>query len=832
MAAKSTILYLRIGEGKNLPRKDISGKSDPYCIVKVDNNAVARTATVWRDLEPFWGEEYTMFLPVGFTNLSVYVYDEDTIGVDDLIGRVTFDREMLTHSPSAKGLDKWFPLSPVYHSHADYSDIQGDIKIETTLYEKGDGKKTRVKVLEVRDLPDTVRSGVEPTVKLSLGEGGACHLRQTLRETVIKLPEGYKKLWIPSKQKYLEFDMMAEPLQDVTLTAEVKIESETLWCSGQATFFLPMLKPGQSRDGWYKLLPLPRIKEQKTTENLGSIRMKVRLTQERILPQKCYQPLVEILVNSASDPESLNPTALSLIEELTAADQATLAHQMVRLFIGQDVVIPFLDYITLREIRKTSNPRTLFRGNSLAAKCMEQFMKIVGIPYLSDTLKPVIDKIFEERKYCELDPSKTERKSSAFRRLSLRPVDEQDRSLSVLTGYLEAVMTSILSSFKECPSYMRVAFRNLARRVSDHFGDEPGYEDSKYTAVSGFLFLRFYAPAILGPKLFGLRENHADKNVSRTLTILAKTVQKIGNIEFPQHGGKEEWMGPLYKWIAFYTDEVKDFLDRLADVEDGEVPGCDHRRTVFSQSLIIKEGSVKKCRFRDSRLPKSYKFKKRYCWLSTENLLYAKTNDSQTRQFLPTRKILAIERVDESAFQKPNVFQVVSKDYDDTLQILYLAAQDVNEMNQWLSAIRKTTISNPKMLSYFHPGVFHKNKWTCCKRALRQAGGCQLTHTQVTLSDWRDPLDPDSEAQMIFTQLLQSREELKQRFLGTKEFQKDSLDHNQNSLETVNDQQFRAKPDQTSSLESERAVAAKLVEVIDELKKAHQTLEENAIKKS
>lgn len=62
------------------------------------------------------------------------------------------------------------------------------------------------------------------------------------------------------------------------------------------------------------------------------------------------------------------------------------------------------------------------------------------------------------------------------RRLSLKPADEQDRSLSVLTGYLEAVMTSILSSFKDCPSYMRVAFRNLARRVSDHFGDEPGYE--------------------------------------------------------------------------------------------------------------------------------------------------------------------------------------------------------------------------------------------------------------------------------------------------------------------------------------------------------------------
>ena len=56
--------------------------------------------------------------------------------VDDLIGRVTFDRDMLTNSGSgAKGLDKWFPLSPVYHSHH-FSDIQGDIRIETTLFEK------------------------------------------------------------------------------------------------------------------------------------------------------------------------------------------------------------------------------------------------------------------------------------------------------------------------------------------------------------------------------------------------------------------------------------------------------------------------------------------------------------------------------------------------------------------------------------------------------------------------------------------------------------------------------------------------------------------------
>ena len=98
----------------------------------------------------------------------------------------------------------------------------------------------------------------------------------------------------------------------------------------------------------------------------------------------------------------------------------------------------------------------------------------------------------------------------------------------------------------------------------------------------------------------------------------------------------------------------------------------------------------------------------------------------------------------------------------------------------------------------------------------------------MTLSDWRDPLDPDSEAQMIFTQLLQSRDELRQKFLVSKEPQKDSQDPH----ETAKDEQAPVKGAQTSSPANERAVAAKLLEVINELEKAHETFEEKAIKKS
>ncbi|KAJ8263247.1 hypothetical protein COCON_G00157040 [Conger conger] len=101
--AKNTSLYFRIVEGRNLPAKDVSGTSDPYCIVKVDNEVVARTATVWKNLNPFWGEEYTLHLPMGFHTLSFYVMDEDTIGHDDVIGKISLSKEAIAAQPK----DMW-----------------------------------------------------------------------------------------------------------------------------------------------------------------------------------------------------------------------------------------------------------------------------------------------------------------------------------------------------------------------------------------------------------------------------------------------------------------------------------------------------------------------------------------------------------------------------------------------------------------------------------------------------------------------------------------------------------------------------------------------------
>lgn len=51
------------------------------------------------------------------------------------------------------------------------------------------------------------------------------------------------------------------------------------------------------------------------------------------------------------------------------------------------------------------------------------------------------------------------------------------------------------------------------------------FQNVKFIAVTSFLCLRFFSPAIMSPKLFHLREKHADARTSRTLLLLAKVTK-------------------------------------------------------------------------------------------------------------------------------------------------------------------------------------------------------------------------------------------------------------------------------------------------------------------
>uniref|UniRef100_A0A8D0XLP3 RasGAP-activating-like protein 1 n=1 Tax=Sus scrofa TaxID=9823 RepID=A0A8D0XLP3_PIG len=792
--AKSSSLNVRVVEGRALPAKDVSGSSDPYCIVKVDDEVVARTATIWRSLSPFWGEEYTVHLPLDFHHLAFYVLDEDTVGHDDVIGKISLSREAIAADP--RGIDSWINLSRVDPD----AEVQGEICLAVQMLEDVRGHCLRCHVLQARDLaPRDISGTSDPFARVFWGS-------QSSETSTIK------KTRFPHWDEVLELREMPGP------PAPLRVELWDWDMVGKNDFlgmveFPPQVLQQNPPNGWFRLLPFPRAEED-SGGNLGALRLKVRLTEDRVLPSQYYQPLRELLLESVLGPaEEDAASPLAVLEELTLGDcRQELATKLVKLFLGQGLAGPFLDYLTRREVARTTDPNTLFRSNSLASKSMEQFMKLVGMPYLHELLKPVINRVFEEKKYMELDPCKMD--LGRTRRISFKgaPSEEHVReaSLGLLTGYLGPIVDAIVGSVGRCPPAMRLAFKQLHQRVEERFPQAEHEQDVKYLAISGFLFLRFFAPAILTPKLFDLRDQHADPQTSRSLLLLAKAVQSIGNLGQQLGQGKELWIAPLHPFLLQSIARVRDFLDQLVNV-DGKEEAGGPARALVPPSVTVREGYLLKRKDEPTSLATRFAFKKRYFRLSGEMLSYSKSPEWQMCSSIPVSHIRAVERVDEGAFQLPHVMQVVTQDGAGALHTTYLQCKNVNDLNQWLSALRKASAPNPDKLAACHPGAFRSAHWTCCLQAERSAAGCSRTHSAVTLGDWSDPLDPDAETQMVYRQLLLGRDRLRMTFL------EDS------NVDPAPEADTGACPDAPAQ---QREAAARLLKVLADLDQAHEEFQQ------
>ncbi|XP_008845707.1 rasGAP-activating-like protein 1 isoform X2 [Nannospalax galili] len=799
--ARSSTLNIRVVEGRALPAKDVSGSSDPYCLVKVDDEVVARTATVWRSLSPFWGEEYTVHLPRDFHHLAFYVLDEDTVGHDDTIGKISLSKEAIAADP--RGIDSWINLSRVDPD----AEVQGEVCLEVQLLEDTRGRCLRCHVRQARDLaPRDISGTSDPFARVFWGN-------QSLETSTIK------------KTRFPRWDEVLELREAPGTMSSLRVELWDWDMVGKNDFlgmveFTPQTLLQRPPNGWFRLLPFPRAEED-SRGSLGALRLKVRLTEDRVLPSRYYQPLTELLLESVqTSVEEDTSSPLAVLEELTSGDcRQDLATKLVKLFLGHGLAVPFLDYLTRREVARTNDPNTLFRSNSLASKSVEQFMKLVGMRYLHEVLRPVISRVFEERKYMELDPCKMDLGRS--RRISFKgmPTEEQVRetSLGLLTGYLGSIVDAIVNSTGRCPLALRLTFKQLQRCVEEHF---PGaeHQDVKYLATSGFLFLRFFAPAILTPKLFDLRDQHADPQTSRSLLLLAKAVQSIGNLGQQLGQGKEMWMVPLHPFLLQSISRVRDFLDQLVDVDRDEEAGGP-ARALLPSSEIVREGFLFKRKEESSGLGTRFAFKRRYFRLSGEDLSYSKTPEWQVHSSIPVSCIRAVERVDEGAFQLHHVMQVVTQDGTGAPHTTYLQCKNVNDLNQWLSALRKASAPNKDKLATCHSGAFRSGRWTCCLQAERSAAGCSRTHSAVTLGDWSDPLDPDAEAQMVYRQLLLGRDQLRLKFL-----EESSPD---TALE-VDTQKGSGTLDGACAevLARQRAAAARLLQVLEDLDQAHEDFQQ------
>ncbi|QQK46024.1 GTPase activating protein (BUD2/CLA2), putative [Penicillium digitatum] len=215
--------------------------------------------------------------------------------------------------------------------------------------------------------------------------------------------------------------------------------------------------------------------------------------------------------------------------------------------------------VLVRDMGRTATVEAnlLFRGNSLLTKALDLHMRRLGKQYLEETIAERLRDIDESDPDCEVDPSRVPRH------------EDLDRNWRNLTALTTSVWKSIAGSASRCPAELRRIFRHVRACADDRYGDF--LRSVTYSSVSGFLFLRFFCPAILNPKLFGLLKDHPRPRAQRTLTLVAKALQGLANMT--TFGNKEPWMEPMNKFLVGHRSEFKDFVDSVCAIPaDRPVP--------------------------------------------------------------------------------------------------------------------------------------------------------------------------------------------------------------------------------------------------------------------
>ena len=284
---------------------------------------------------------------------------------------------------------------------------------------------------------------------------------------------------------------------------------------GRVDLRLDDLESGVETEKWWTIV-------DDKDQPVGEILMRARMEETAVLMSHEYEPMSELLhsftngltVNMAQIMSSeLNHLAQTLLNIYQVSGQAV---EWISALVEDEIdgvhkesTVNRLRYTTrihsndvgnagqerevlVRDLGRTATVEAnlLFRGNSILTKALDLHMRRLGKEYLEETVGDRLRSIDESDPECEVDPSRVHRS------------DDLERNWKTLISLTTGVWRSIANSASRCPAELRLIFRHVRACAEDRYGDF--LRTVTYSSVSGFLFLRFFCPAILNPKLFGL----------------------------------------------------------------------------------------------------------------------------------------------------------------------------------------------------------------------------------------------------------------------------------------------------------------------------------------
>ncbi|TPX30360.1 hypothetical protein SmJEL517_g06048 [Synchytrium microbalum] len=264
---------------------------------------------------------------------------------------------------------------------------------------------------------------------------------------------------------------------------------------------------------------------------VGSIRVLYTYTREPICPRSEYDTMTNILL--AEDLQALS------IFGRVCEEREDVAKHLLTLLDSRGLARNVICKLCQFEIQATKDPNTIFRGNSLATKSLDVYMKRVGMKYLQDILQPIVKEIIKQNRSTELDPLKRENQNS----------EAQDEAQTVLIAYVQWTLRSILSSSKKCPKGMKTIFRTIRSEIVKTFPTDKASPSS-----------------ILSPKLFDLTDTLPNSTNARTFALISKCCQQSANF-VPFDGRKEAFMQCCNDVVSSHFQEVRKFCDELCEPE-------------------------------------------------------------------------------------------------------------------------------------------------------------------------------------------------------------------------------------------------------------------------
>nr|XP_036878839.1 ras GTPase-activating protein 2 isoform X5 [Manis javanica] len=721
----------KICEAKNLlPYLGPNKMRDCFCTINLDQEEVYRTQVVEKSLSPFFSEEFYFEIPRTFQYLSFYVYDKNVLQRDLRIGKVAIKKEDLcNHS----GKETWFLLQPVDSN----SEVQGKVHLELKLNEliTENGTVCQQLVVHIKachGLPLINGQSCDPYATVSLVGPS----RNDQKKTKVK-----KKTSNPQFNEIFYFEVTRS--SSYTRKSQFQVEEEDiekleiridLWNNGnlvQDVFLgeikvpVNVLRNDSSHQAWYLLQPRDNGNKSSKTDDLGSLRLNICYTEDCVLPSEYYGPLKTLLLKSP-DVQPISASAAYILGEI-CRDKNDAVLPLVRLLLHHNKLVPFATAVAELDLKDTQDANTIFRGNSLATRCLDEMMKIVGGHYLKVTLKPILDEICESSKSCEIDPIK------------LKEGDNVENNKENLRYYVDKLFSTIVKSSMSCPTVMCDIFYSLRQMATQRFPNDPHVQ---YSAVSSFVFLRFFAVAVVSPHTFHLRPHHPDAQTIRTLTLISKTIQTLGSwgsLSKSKSSFKETFMCEFFKMFQEegYIVAVKKFLDEISSTETKESSGT-------SEPVHLKEGEMYKRAQGRTRIGKK-NFKKRWFCLTSRELTYHKQPGKDAIYTIPVKNILAVEKLEESSFNKKNMFQVIHME-----KPLYVQANNCVEANEWIEVLCRVSRCNQNRLSFYHPSAYLNGSWLCCQETSENILGCKPCTAGVP-ADIQIDIDEDRETERIYS---------------------------------------------------------------------------------